>query len=206
MSRSARHRKSALVAASVRQRDPGVHRWAGEGALSAERQEARLELSPRQCGFPEVLEHGPEEPGAAAGAGALERILDGLAVEHTQHLGLTDCPFHRLLVHVIAEVHERAGHGRAWDAVELGDIGGGEGGAPVDLDALSRFHRGAGQGDVCLGAVVGAKAVDRGRGAMGKDHGRAVGESCGHPATTLGEGKDGRLRIRRGGPGKAGRL
>lgn len=86
----------------------------------------------------------------------------------------------------LGQVDERPGQGGAGNPVDLGHVGGRQGGSRMRLDAAPLADRLAGYGDVDPSAVVLPDAVKRRGGAVGQPGLGAAGEHRGHPARVHG--------------------
>jgi hypothetical protein len=104
---------------------------------SAERQKALLQFPAGQSWPPVVREHCTQHARTAAAARPAEGVLNGAEIEETEHLRPVDGALDLATLGVIAEIDQSAGHARAGDSVDTGDVGLGERGAPVGINALS---------------------------------------------------------------------
>ena len=133
-----RHRKSTLIALPSASADPGVHLGGREACF---RQKARNASSSPAFGEGRAVQV-PEAPrtGARRPAAGLARSIarcTSRQVEQPQHAPPARPPAPPLACQHVGEVDERAGDGRAGDAVHGRHVIGGERDAAVDVDRRS---------------------------------------------------------------------
>jgi hypothetical protein len=162
--------------------DPSADLRRGESQAAAQGQECLLEFALRRRASDVVLlEQLLDFPGAGARAVASKLVLDRVEVEYFERLRLVEGSLERSTLDHLGEVQQRPRDGRAGDSVFDGDIGCGQGGRTVDVDAVVLAGRAARDGHIDLRPLRGSELVERSGVAVREDRPGPAGEDRGHP-------------------------